>query len=96
MTLDAICKLTLQKNVSDIHLKGGRRPLIRVDGCLHELDGAPTLSGETIGQIAFDLLTPEQRNQFKAQLNIDVSVEIPGVGRYRANLYKQRQQHKDN
>jgi len=92
MTLDAICRLTLGKKVSDIHLKGGRRPLVRVDGRLHDLEGAPELSAENIGQIAFDLLTVEQRNQFKSDLSIDLSVEIPGVGRYRANLYKQRQQ----
>ena len=70
MTLDAICKLTLHKHVSDIHLKGGRRPLVRVDGRLLELEEASELSGETIGQIAFDLLTPEQRDRFKAEMNI--------------------------
>ena len=92
MTLDAICRLALQQKVSDIHLKGGRRPLIRIDGQLCELVQAPVLTGEQIGQIAFDLLSPEQRSQFKTDLSIDLSLEIPGVGRYRANLYKQRRQ----
>ena len=92
MTLDAICRLTLGKKVSDIHLKGGDAPSSAWTDVSMILKVPPELSAENIGQIAFDLLTVEQRNQFKSDLSIDLSVEIPGVGRYRANLYKQRQQ----
>ena len=92
MNLAAICKLSLTHNASDIHLKGGRQPIIRVDGGLLPLPNSPHLSGEAIGQIAFDLLSIEQRARFKDDLDVDLSVSIPDVGRFRANVFKQRQQ----
>ncbi len=92
MSLNAICQAGLQQGASDIHLKGGRPPLLRVDGRLVPLRGATPLSAEAVGQLAFDILSPAQRETFKSQLEIDLSIALKGLGRFRINIFKQRQQ----
>ena len=92
MNLNDICQSALQQGASDIHLKGGRPPLVRVDGRLIPLNGAKALSGTIVGQLAFDILSPIQREQFKKDLEIDLSIALQGMGRFRVNIFKQRQQ----
>jgi twitching motility protein PilT len=92
MSLNAICKAGLQQGASDIHLKGGRPPLLRVDGRLVPLKGAAPLSSEAVGQLAFDMLSAPQRETFKRQLEIDLSIALQDLGRFRVNIFKQRQQ----
>jgi twitching motility protein PilT len=92
MNLNDICQSALRQGASDIHLKGGRPPLVRVDGRLIPLIGAKELSGTVVGQLAFDILSPIQREQFKKDLEIDLSIALQSLGRFRVNIFKQRQQ----
>jgi twitching motility protein PilT len=50
------------------------------------------MSAEAVGQLAFDILSPTQREAFKAHLEIDLSIALKGLGRFRVNIFKQRQQ----
>ena len=86
-------KLVLQemvrRNGSDLHLKVGRPPTIRVDGELEALDHTP-LRPEDLKTLAEQLMTARQVKQFAEEKECDFAIGVPGIGRFRVNVYQQR------
>jgi twitching motility protein PilT len=86
-------KLVLQemvrRNGSDLHLKVGRPPTIRVDGELEALEHAP-LRPEDLKTLAEQLMTARQVKQFAEEKECDFAIGVPGIGRFRVNVYQQR------
>jgi len=86
-------KLVLQemvrRNASDLHLKVGRPPTIRVDGELEALDQTP-LRPEDLKTLAEQLMTARQVKQFAEEKECDFAIGVPGIGRFRVNVYQQR------
>jgi twitching motility protein PilT len=79
----------IRRNGSDIHLKVGRPPTIRVDGELLPLD-SPSLRPEDLKVLAEQLMTPRQVKQFADEKECDFAIGVPGIGRFRVNVYQQR------
>src|SRR5262249_28524423 len=79
----------IRVNGSDLHLKVGRPPTVRVDGELETLDQAP-LRPEDLRALAEQLMTPRQVKQFAEDKECDFAIGVPGVGRFRVNVYQQR------
>ena len=79
----------VRRNASDLHLKVGRPPTLRVDGELAPLDSAP-LRPEDLKALAEQLMTPKQVKQFAEEKECDFAIGVPGIGRFRVNLYQQR------
>ena len=90
MELKDLCRVAVQTGASDLHLKGGALPMIRVDGQMAPLEGASELSAERLGKMAWELMTPAQRERFKVTLELDLSWHLDGVGRFRVNVFRQR------
>lgn len=91
MNLDDILKLATQKGASDVHLKAGIIPVIRKHGELRPLSAsAAALTGEEIEAMANSLMDEKQRDHFEKNKDIDLSYGLPGYGRYRINVLKQR------
>jgi twitching motility protein PilT len=88
--INEICKAAVRFRASDIHLKVGLPPMIRVHGELQPVSAADELSAEVIGRIAWEMMTEGQRARFKADNDLDMSHEIPGLGRFRVNVFRQR------
>jgi twitching motility protein PilT len=79
----------VRRNGSDLHLKVGRPPTIRVDGELEPMDHHP-LRPEDLKLLAEQLMTPRQVKQFAEEKECDFAIGVPGIGRFRVNLYQQR------
>ncbi len=79
----------VRRNASDLHLKVGRPPTLRVDGELTPLPQQP-LKPEDLKTLAEQLMTPKQVKQFAEEKECDFAIGVPGVGRFRVNLYQQR------
>jgi twitching motility protein PilT len=77
---------------SDLLLSGGSAPRIRVDGKLRPLEGAPTLTGEQIDEIALPLLSPGQIEIFREQLDVDFAFSWLDRARIRGSIFTQRGQ----
>jgi len=75
---------------SDLHLTVGLPPCARIDGALLPLDGYQPLNGSDIRRMVFAILTQRQRERFEAELELDTSHSIPGLGRFRVNVFLQR------
>ncbi len=77
------------KKASDVHLQAGSPPSIRVSGRIVLLDG-PALTPQELTDIADELMNPRQRRQFEEKSEVDFAVGVPNLGRFRANLFRQR------
>ncbi|HTD47024.1 MAG TPA: type IV pilus twitching motility protein PilT [bacterium] len=80
---------TKNLNASDLHLTAGARPTLRINGKLTRLD-MPELGGEEIHTLLYDILTDEQQAKFEATHDLDFSIELTGVGRFRINAFLHR------
>jgi len=79
----------VRRNGSDLHLKVGRPPTIRVDGELEALEHPP-LRPEDLKTLAEQLMTARQVKQFAEEKECDFAIGVPGIGRFRVNVYQQR------
>ena len=80
---------TKQLHASDLHLTAGARPTLRINGKLTRLD-MPELGREEIHALIYDILTDEQKAKFEATHDLDFSLELSGVGRFRINAFLHR------
>ncbi|MDR7555309.1 MAG: type IV pilus twitching motility protein PilT [Armatimonadota bacterium] len=89
MDITDLLILTKERGASDLHLAAGAPPSLRVHGRLVRLDAAP-LSREAMHAMLYDLMTDEQKARFEATHDLDFSLELAGVGRFRVNAFVQR------
>jgi twitching motility protein PilT len=88
--LNDILKIALKANASDIHLKVGLVPTFRIDGELVPLNNAPRLTPEELAKMATNIMTPQQKLKFQDFNEIDLAYGVPGLGRFRVNIFQQR------
>ena len=79
----------IQRGASDLHLKGGRPPAVRINGTLQVLP-LPQLKPEELKGLAESLMTPRQLAEFAEHKEADFGIGVPGIGRFRTNVYLQR------
>jgi twitching motility protein PilT len=79
----------VQRNASDLLLKVGRPPTIRLNGELQSLE-MPPLKPEDLKLLAEQIMTPRQVKEFAERKEADFAIGVPGVGRFRTNIYQQR------
>ena len=75
---------------SDLHLTSGAAPMIRIDGGLRPIEGAPVWSRDRVAHALLSILTPQQRETFESQLELDLAYTVSLNARFRVNLYQQR------
>jgi twitching motility protein PilT len=85
----AVLQQMVQRNASDLHLKVGRPPTLRLDGELSPLE-QPPLRPEDLKALAEQLMTARQVKEFADNKESDFAIGVPGVGRFRCNVYQQR------
>jgi twitching motility protein PilT len=90
MQINDLLKEAYRRNASDLHLKVGSPPIMRIDGELVPLEGMNRISQEDAIKIASTVMSPSQRDLFKRKLDIDLAYSVPGLGRFRCNVFIQR------
>lgn len=91
MELMEILAVAMKGGASDVHLKVGLPPLFRLDGVLIPLKDAARLSPEDAIRVAQTLMNAEQREQFLRRKELDFAYVVPNLGRFRVNVFMQRQ-----
>ncbi|MGB8707800.1 MAG: type IV pilus twitching motility protein PilT [Dehalococcoidia bacterium] len=90
MDITELLKLMVEKRASDLHVRVPSPPVLRVDGELLPLQNLPQTTMEDIEK-AFDYITtPEQRNRFHLEKELDFAYSVPGLARFRVNVMRQR------
>jgi twitching motility protein PilT len=75
---------------SDLHISAGLPPSLRVDGVLRPMEGLEPLTPSETRRMVYGILTQRQREKFEGDLELDTSHSVPGVGRFRVNVFVQR------
>jgi twitching motility protein PilT len=88
--INDLLDLVIQWGGSDLHLASGSPPVIRVNGDLRPVTELPIFNGSQIRQMVFSILTQKQREKFENELELDTSYALPGRGRFRVNVFVQR------
>ncbi len=88
-TVDELLHEMVARTASDLHIKAGSPPVVRVDGELHLLD-EPVLSPEDTKDAAASIMTDKQIRRFSEHNEIDFAYSAPSIGRFRVNIYRQR------
>jgi twitching motility protein PilT len=80
----------VDKGASDLHLWVPSPPVLRIDGMLMPLSELPPVTPEYVDNVFNEIVTPEQKNTFLEELELDFAYSIPGLARLRVNALKQR------
>ena len=87
--IDAFFELMFEQKASDLHLSSGNPPIIRINGELQRVD-SPPLESDTLKALLYEI-TPEYKVKvFEETGDVDFGYEIPGVSRFRANFFNQK------
>lgn len=89
MEIDALLQILASRNGSDLYLSTGAPPSAKFDGVLKALTDQPFKPGE-VAAIAASIMDAEQRQEFDRDLEMNLALSLAGVGRFRLNIFKQR------
>ncbi len=90
MNINDVLKIGVENKASDVHLKVGSPPVLRIDGALKPLAELKRLMQEDTIQMAFSIMNARQKQRFKEELDLDLAYSVPGLGRFRCNVFQQR------
>jgi twitching motility protein PilT len=88
--INDLLKIAAERRASDLHIKVGSHPVIRVDGELVPLVELKRLMQEDTIAMAFSIMSSRQKEKFKNNYEIDIAYSVPGLGRFRCNIFQQR------
>jgi twitching motility protein PilT len=90
MNIDDLLRIAMERRASDLHLKVGNYPHLRIDGELTPLTDQPRISAEDMLTMAFSMMSARQKQKFKETTEIDMAYGVAGLGRFRVNVFQQR------
>jgi twitching motility protein PilT len=90
MNLNELLKITAEKKASDLHVKVGVPPILRIHGRLTPIESEKRTSQEDALTIALSIMNNAQKARFKEKNELDMAYAVPGLGRFRVNVFQQR------
>ncbi|MDY0300670.1 MAG: PilT/PilU family type 4a pilus ATPase [Trichlorobacter sp.] len=90
MELNEILTIAVKAKGSDIHIKTGLPPIVRVDGKLHPIPNVQRLAPETVSSMALSMMSERQKTIFEENYEVDLAYSVSGLGRFRVSCYHQR------
>ena len=90
-SIDDLLERTVARGASDLHVTVGTSPTIRVHGRLERLEELERLTPEDTQRLLYRIMSTEQQKHFEIKRQLDLSYAIPGLARFRVNIYFQRE-----
>ncbi|MGD0883531.1 MAG: PilT/PilU family type 4a pilus ATPase [Thermodesulfovibrionales bacterium] len=90
MEINELLKTAIAQEASDLHIKVGSPPILRIAGELVPLHAEGRTNQQDAMKIAFAVMSPGQRETFKKKNELDLAYSVPGLGRFRCNVFIQR------
>ena len=90
MQIDDLLRMAVERKASDLHLKVGNFPYLRVDGLLVPLGDLKRVTAEDMLNMAFSMMSNRQKQKFKETAELDMAYGVAGLGRFRVNVFQQR------
>jgi twitching motility protein PilT len=88
--IDDLLRMAMSFGSSDLHLRAGAVPVIRVNGELRPLAGVTKLTQDETLEMAFSMMSNRQKQHFKEVYEVDIGYGVAGLGRFRVNIFQQR------
>lgn len=88
--IDDLLRVVSSFGASDLHLKAGSTPVMRISGELRPIAGANRLTQDETLDMAFSMMSARQKQHFKEAYEVDIGYGVQGVGRFRINIFQQR------
>ena len=89
-SIDDLLEQMVTRNASDLHITVGAHPAVRVRGRLEPLQNVDALTPDMTQQLLYRILSTEQQKHLEVNRQIDLAHSIPGLARFRVNVYWQR------
>src|SRR5256886_4964304 len=90
ISIDDLLRRAVESKASDLHLKVGNHPYLRIDGLLTPLTDVPRVTPEEMLSMAFSMMTNRQKQKFKETAELDMAYGVAGLGRFRVHVFQQR------
>src|ERR1051325_6744156 len=90
MHVNDLLKIAVERGASDLHLKVGSYPMMRVRGALMPAQDEKKLEHEDVVAMSAAVMSTSQRQKFKDAQEVDLAYSVPGLGRFRCNVFQQR------
>jgi twitching motility protein PilT len=90
MHVNDLLKVAVENGASDLHIKVGTFPMMRVRGQLTAVNEEKRLDHEDVVAISAAIMSTAQRQKFKESQEVDLAYSVPGLGRFRCNIFQQR------
>jgi twitching motility protein PilT len=90
MDIDELLKIAIESDASDLHLKAGNYPILRIHGKLSPMTSFPRLSPENTRELADQVTNDFQKERLKEDLDVDLAYSLAGFGRFRGSIFQQR------
>jgi twitching motility protein PilT len=90
-SIDELLEHMVERNASDLHVTTGTPPVIRVRGEMERVQGYDAFTSEDTQQLLYRILSSEQQKHLELNRQLDFSHSIPGLARFRVNVYFQRE-----
>jgi twitching motility protein PilT len=89
LTVDELLRTAVERDASDMHIKAESPPLLRIYSELIPMD-LPPFTAEEAKRLSYSILTPEEREEFEREWELDLGYDIEGLARFRVNVFVQR------
>jgi twitching motility protein PilT len=90
LVLDNLLRRAVERRASDVHLKVGSPPSIRIDGILERLTDSPAVTSDEMRSVALGMMSSRQKKRFEETSELDLSYSVDDLGRFRVNVYQER------
>ena len=90
MELNEMLTIAVKARGSDIHIKTGMPPVVRIDGKLRAIPNAERLTADNVMTMALGIMNDRQQKQFDENYEVDLAYGVPGLGRFRVSVFAQR------
>jgi len=88
--LEELLGLVIERGASDLHISVGRRPTLRIDGVLVQIESKDVVTGEFAKQFVEEILRGDQKTRFLEEKELDFSYSFADIARFRVNVFMQR------
>ncbi len=90
MHINDLLKIAIEMDASDVHIKVGNHPQFRVHGVLVPLTQLPRMTPKDTEEMALQVISEGQRKKLEEDFDLDMAYSLPGFGRFRGSIFKQR------
>jgi twitching motility protein PilT len=88
--IDDLLHMLVESEASDLHLRVGEPPVMRILGDLKRVPGMPLLTDRDMYDLLYPVMTEERKVRFEQNMELDMSYAVPGLSRFRVNLFRQQ------